>query len=334
MRAEGIRTALIYGAVPVIDRHPIIERFRDSDEFTVLLSSDVGSEGIDLQFCHVLFNYDLPWNPMKVEQRIGRVDRFGQRSPRISIYNFVASGTIEDRIYARLYERIRIFEESVGDLEAILGEIMRDLTRKVYRKQLSPREEIRLANQAADTVLRKKQELEEFDKHRLEFLGQDRIFEQELHDAVKSGRFVSPQEVHALVSTYLRSKFPNTHLGRNKGDDTWCLEPSPDFAAALRQQILKIGPFDRSFMDFFHRLRDRRQIPVTFSDEIAYERKLAEFVNLRHPLARAAVAFWEGKPHTPYPILVALLGWPHRKVVGSTYSSSPSAPTPYGSKRE
>ena len=63
--------------------------FRERTDVDILLSSEVGSEGLDLQFCRVLMNYDLPWNPMKVEQRIGRVDRFGQQSPFVEIRNFL-----------------------------------------------------------------------------------------------------------------------------------------------------------------------------------------------------------------------------------------------------
>ena len=69
-----------------------------------------------------MVNYDLPWNPMRVEQRIGRLDRYGQRANVIHIFNFSVADTIEERILARLYERIGIFEAAIGDLEVILGD--------------------------------------------------------------------------------------------------------------------------------------------------------------------------------------------------------------------
>ena len=86
-----------------------------------LLSSEVASEGVDLQFARVLVNYDLPWNPMRLEQRIGRLDRLGQHAEKISIINLFVENTIEERILERLYERIGIFTQSIGDLEPILG---------------------------------------------------------------------------------------------------------------------------------------------------------------------------------------------------------------------
>lgn len=114
------------------ERKRIIDKFRDDPSSRVLLSSEVGSEGLDFQFCHILVNYDLPWNPMVVEQRIGRLDRIGQKSERIIIFNLSIPGTIEDRILRRLYQRIHIFEESIGDLEAILGDEIRNLTLALF----------------------------------------------------------------------------------------------------------------------------------------------------------------------------------------------------------
>jgi len=69
------------------EKYRIIESFASKDGPNILISSEVGAEGIDLQFCHIIINYDLPWNPMKLEQRIGRIDRIGQKSDRIFIYN-------------------------------------------------------------------------------------------------------------------------------------------------------------------------------------------------------------------------------------------------------
>ena len=97
------------------DRDLIRERFRNG-EFDVLLSSEVGSEGLDQQHCHRLVNYDLPWNPMRIEQRIGRLDRFGQTAEEILILNLAVEGTIDAAILHRLYHRIRLFEDALLSL--------------------------------------------------------------------------------------------------------------------------------------------------------------------------------------------------------------------------
>jgi ATP-dependent helicase HepA len=86
-----------------------------------LVSTEAGGEGRNFQFAHHIVNYDLPWNPMKIEQRIGRLDRIGQEHP-VTIFNFHVEGTIEGRILDVLERRIRIFEEAVGGLDPILGE--------------------------------------------------------------------------------------------------------------------------------------------------------------------------------------------------------------------
>lgn len=85
----------------------------------VLIATEAGGEGINLQFCHHVINYDLPWNPMRLEQRIGRVHRLGQTND-VYIYNFAVKDTVEEHILKLLYEKIRLFERVVGELDDIL----------------------------------------------------------------------------------------------------------------------------------------------------------------------------------------------------------------------
>lgn len=96
--------------------------FREG-KIRILVCTDSASEGLNLQTCGVLINYDMPWNPMRVEQRIGRVDRIGQTYPDIWISNYFYQDTIEDQIYTRLADRITWFETVVGELQPILAEI-------------------------------------------------------------------------------------------------------------------------------------------------------------------------------------------------------------------
>ena len=92
-------------------------------EISILLCTDAASEGLNLQTASTLVNYDLPWNPMRVEQRIGRIDRINQASGTLSIRNYVMLDTVEEQVYDALGERIKVFEGSVGDLQPILGEV-------------------------------------------------------------------------------------------------------------------------------------------------------------------------------------------------------------------
>src|SRR5262249_28925686 len=142
--------------------------------------SEVGSEGLDFQFCHILVNYDLPWNPMVVEQRIGRLDRLGQKAERIVILNCSAQGTIEELILQRLYSRIRIFEDSIGDLEPILGEEIKKLTETLLHSKLTAEERDRLVQEKARVLEHRRQELEELERQSSRFLGQDEFFNEEI----------------------------------------------------------------------------------------------------------------------------------------------------------
>jgi SNF2 family DNA or RNA helicase len=103
------------------------------NQVQVLIATEAGGEGINLQFANHLINYDLPWNPMRIEQRIGRIHRLGQKND-VHIYNFSTRGTVESHIMNLLYEKIHLFEHVIGDLDGILGRIgLRDLDDQVER---------------------------------------------------------------------------------------------------------------------------------------------------------------------------------------------------------
>jgi hypothetical protein len=106
----------------VIPRDQAKRRFKNA-EADVLLCTDAAAEGLNFQFCGALVNYDLPWNPMRVEQRIGRIDRVGQRYPKIRIVNLQYDDTIETAVYKVLQERIGFFTSVVGKLQPILSSV-------------------------------------------------------------------------------------------------------------------------------------------------------------------------------------------------------------------
>jgi len=108
------------------------ERFRRDAQ--VLLATEAGGEGLNLQFCHRIINYDLPWNPMKLEQRIGRVHRLGQTEP-VEVLNLFTKDTIEERILELLYKKLQIFTDVFSLDEECLGE---DLTQYIISELLLP----------------------------------------------------------------------------------------------------------------------------------------------------------------------------------------------------
>ncbi|MGF1499134.1 MAG: DEAD/DEAH box helicase [Elainellaceae cyanobacterium] len=110
------------GGWKTVPKEAIKHRFRTGD-IKILLCTESASEGLNLQTCGVLFNYDLPWNPMRVEQRIGRIDRIGQVHDQVNIHNFYYDGTVEAKVYRKLRDRINAFTTVVGNLQPILAQV-------------------------------------------------------------------------------------------------------------------------------------------------------------------------------------------------------------------
>lgn len=118
--SANYRIAQLHGGVPRKRRREIMAEFRNGI-FDFVFANRVASEGLDFEFCSAVINYDLPWNPMEIEQRIGRIDRIGQKEEAILVVNFVNEATIDERILSRLLDRIEIFESSIGSLEPIIA---------------------------------------------------------------------------------------------------------------------------------------------------------------------------------------------------------------------
>ena len=143
LEARGIPVEIFHGGLTERAKEDAITRFRD--RVRVLLSTEAGGEGRNLQFCHRMVNYDLPWNPMRVEQRIGRIHRLGQEHD-VEIYNLAAEDTIEGYVIETLYRKIRLFELVVGEVEDILSQLGDDpsIEDRVFRAwNSSERPEIR-----------------------------------------------------------------------------------------------------------------------------------------------------------------------------------------------
>jgi len=123
-RLSDFRVVRFNGGMSRVEKDVAVARFRT--EAQVMISTESGGEGRNFQFCHILINHDLHWNPMRIEQRIGRLDRYGQKY-NVQIYNLVQRGTIEDRLLELFIRRLDLFEVSVGALELVLGEFENDL---------------------------------------------------------------------------------------------------------------------------------------------------------------------------------------------------------------
>ncbi len=300
----GHKVDVIHGGKDVRERQGIIDRFRQDEECRVLLSSEVGAEGLDLQFCDTIVNYDLPWNPMRVEQRIGRIDRYGQKSDKVTIISFFLRDTIEERILQRLYERIGVFEESIGGLEPILGEIVTNLSREVISSELTVEQERERTEQFLSMLENRRRELEDFERHRDELMSQDTAFAEQVRDNIASGRFVSAKEIRALIQTYIAKDCPRSELREvDRLADNWLLVPDnlllDKLESFLNSRGSRAGREDWEFRKrVLHYVAPRGRfvtrgapgIPLTFNSDIALQRPLLEFVTVWHSLVRLAFA--------------------------------------------
>lgn len=196
----GITSVIVQGGDRKVE---IIEDFKQSPSVRVLLSSEVASEGVDLQFMRLLINYDLPWNPMKVEQRIGRIDRIGQKADRISIINFVYEETIDDRILRKLFHRLDLFKNALGGAEDVLGEEMAELTRELLSGRLTPAQEEARIEQTAAAIEQRRTDLQKIEEHEGDLLGLGDFVRKRIDDARNSGRRVSDKDLFTYIQEFL-----------------------------------------------------------------------------------------------------------------------------------
>lgn len=144
LREQGLQVVAYHGGLSRTAKDRIIEVFRQDAQ--ILVSTEAGGEGRNLQFCRKVINYDLPWNPMRLEQRIGRVHRLGQTQD-VQVVNLVLENTIEVHILYLLEKKIRMFEQVVGELDLILPVTGRSLEVELAHVLLSSDSEAVLARQ-------------------------------------------------------------------------------------------------------------------------------------------------------------------------------------------
>ena len=213
---SGYRAMLIYGdtpketptrkadeeGFPILGRNEIMERFRKG-EFDILLASEVGGEGLDFQFCSALINYDIPYNPMRIEQRIGRIDRMGQKEDKIIIGNLCIADTIDIIINRVLMERINEASVLIGELEPIIAQKMEEINSLIIKKSFSDKEIIQREKEMLNRIEKEKKQREEFDSIRFELVN-DSGFRDEFERKIKSSR-LSPEKSMMYTAAFLKT---------------------------------------------------------------------------------------------------------------------------------
>lgn len=272
--------AKVYGAQgivavkggPLADKIAAVEAFWAPDGAQFLLSTSAGGEGINLQCARILFNYDLPWNPMAVEQRIGRIHRYGQQDTA-QVYNLVAEDTVEEKIYALLEGKLLEIARTIGKVDPVTGQATEDFRSEIlgflgaspnyqdlYKKALLDRDYRRTEQEMAEALERAHQ----------------------ASDALRS--LAQDLEGFNLAQyTALRGQFTLEDLR------DFCLAALP----RLGGSVLPEGDFYR--IDTPSRLQDYPHIErtyhsATFDRKLAMRRKQAEFLGIGHPLIDALFA--------------------------------------------
>ncbi len=300
----GIKCEYMDGSTE--ERSSLIERFKTEPDFKVLISGSIGAEGLDMQFCDAIVNYDLPWNPMKIEQRIGRIDRIGQESDKIHIYNLVIRDTVEEVIYKRLLKKIRVFEESLGDLEAILldeetlGQKISRLETELYTQNLTEAQKEARIEQTATAVLQEKKNLEEIEKELQDSLMNDSYFNSEIERIRNNKRYITEKELTRYLQVLIRETMPSCNLLKQDEGIYKLTTPSNDpnivfkfIEKHLNTESLQNGDAtNKIYHDFKKRFYNQREFHLTFDQELAFNDKSLEFINSYHPLIIAATKYF------------------------------------------
>ena len=282
---DGYSVALMYGKTPedtpnnqkdeegfpIIGRNDIMKDF-ENGKYEIMLVSEVGGEGLDFQFCSALINYDLPYNPMRIEQRIGRIDRMGQESDKIIIGNLCIENTIDVVINRVLLSRIADATDLVGEMEPIIAQGLAEINELIITKEFTVDELQKREKEIEQRIEKAKQTREEFEEARYELVN-DKGFRDEFEDSIKKSR-ISPHE--SLLFTYSFLKKENGCSFKVHSDTSGLIHVSKDMCERIRAYIKKmnlgkIGEELQTLVD------NEGELLVDFDGNTAYYNKEAVF---------------------------------------------------------
>lgn len=330
---KQFRIDSLHGGVAKRNREHVMAAFR-AGEFDLLLASRVASEGLDFEFCSAVVNYDLPWNPMEVEQRIGRIDRIGQTEKKIAILNFHTPGTIETDIIERVMVRIQVFERSIGELEPILESEWRDVESLLFDFSLSLEQRRAAAEQRIQAIEMKAKDREFIESAAPMLVSSDGVdidgLERDLLDA---GRYVGQEELALLLQDWAE-----TFGGRVERSAAVLRLRGNDEMAEHVQMLVRTGErLASEVQEYASQLRTDQVITLSLDQEWSRASGVP-LLTATHPLTRAA-AGTPGHRHgrftllrmTPesarvpegtYLVLLAVVHWNGVRPLHEVWSSS------------
>lgn len=294
---KGYRVAQINGSVKDEERLALRQRFElpaeNENALDILLFTEVGCEGLDYQFCDFMINYDLPWNPMAIEQRIGRIDRRGQKSDTVIICNLVTEGTIDAKIYHRCLERIGIFESSIGECAGILGDMTQQINKAVFDPSLTQQEREEKIEKIADNEVSRANEMKKLEDESKELFGIDisgYVLDRSVTEA--ENPWIGERYIQALVTEYFNRVFgEKKNYIQGEGVHkvlTLSGENRAILKKALRSSNMKKSAMYNQWLAYLKGSDTR--ISVTFDQEEASRDRNAIFFTAVHPLVKMAAA--------------------------------------------
>ena len=304
-KQRGFGTLMIHGMVE--NRIDILDEFKNNPNAHILLSSEVGSEGLDMQFCNSMVNYDLPWNPMVVEQRIGRIDRFGQKSPTVNIYNVIVADSIQEDIYIRLLDRIGIFRGTIGDMEAILDaplerggsvtiqDVYNKLEKELYTSRLTEDEKRRKIAEIELAIANEKESIKHLEEGLDNALTNDAYFKDEINRIQNNNAYVTEIELRNYLESAIRQELTTCSLVKVEKDIYELQLPlsNPRILLNFLTQNQPNGEENATmFRQFRNEIEDKQAIRMTFNQQVAYDNSKLLFMNIYNPIIQACLNYF------------------------------------------
>ena len=304
-KQRGFGTLMIHGMVE--NRIDILDEFKNNPKAHILLCSEVGSEGLDMQFCNSMVNYDLPWNPMVVEQRIGRIDRFGQKSPTVNIYNVIVADSIQEDIYIRLLDRIGIFRGTIGDMEAILDaplerggsvtiqDVYNKLEKELYTSRLTEDEKRRKIAEIELAIANEKESIKHLEEGLDNALTNDAYFKDEINRIQNNNAYVTEIELCNYLESAIRQELTTCSLVKVEKDIYELQLPlsNPRILLNFLTQNQPDGEENATmFRQFRNEIEDKQAIRMTFNQQVAYDNNKLLFMNIYNPIIQACLNYF------------------------------------------
>lgn len=294
LKYPNINVEVLTGSDDLSQRDTKRKNFRDK-LMSILICSEVAGEGLDFQFCHYLVNYDMPWNPSKLEQRVGRIDRIGQSAEKITIINLVNKYTIEDYIIAKLFERVKIFNNSLGPLGEVLGEIQNEFSVNVLRADRTEKEKEEYEKRVSAKLLAKQKDQQQLDENQVELFGiLDYFYDEEL----KRQANFTENEIEFIWISYLKSVTNVSYKDVVKRLNNGLFELTvTDGLNGILRNIVELGTSGilnkrkrDHYKDVLHNSATlHAPIRYTFNQRNALDDLTLEFLTIGHPYINGAL---------------------------------------------